>query len=85
MRLVDRILRPMFPKDYHADVQIMISLNSHDENVAPDSLAALAASAAIAVSDIPFNGPISEYQNAARSEYSNLLEIFSAVFVPKVN
>ena len=64
MRLVDRILRPMFPKDYHADVQIMISLNSHDENVAPDSLAALAASAAIAVSDIPFNGPISEVRVA---------------------
>ncbi|MEC7864000.1 MAG: polyribonucleotide nucleotidyltransferase, partial [Bacteroidota bacterium] len=60
MRLVDRILRPMFPSDYHAEVQIMISLNSHDENVKPDALAALAASAAIALSDIPFNGPISE-------------------------
>ena len=60
MRLVDRILRPMFPSDYHAEVQIMISLNSHDENVKPDALAALAASTAIAVSDIPFNGPISE-------------------------
>jgi len=60
MRLVDRILRPMFPSDYHAEVQIMISLNSHDENVKPDALAALAASTAIALSDIPFNGPISE-------------------------
>ncbi len=60
MRLVDRILRPIFPSDYHADVQLMISLNSHDENIAPDSLAALAASSALAVSDIPFNGPISE-------------------------
>ena len=60
MRLVDRILRPMFPSDYHAEVQIMISLNSHDENVKPDSLAALAASTAITLSDIPFNGPISE-------------------------
>ena len=60
MRLVDRILRPMFPSDYHAEVQIMISLNSHDENVKPDALAALAASTAIAISDIPFNGPISE-------------------------
>ena len=60
MRLVDRILRPMFPKDYHAEVQIMISLNSHDENVKPDALAALAASTAITLSDIPFNGPISE-------------------------
>jgi len=60
MRLVDRILRPIFPSDYHADVQLMISLNSHDENISPDSLAALAASSALAVSDIPFNGPISE-------------------------
>ena len=60
MRLVDRILRPMFPSDYHAEVQIMISLNSHDENVKPDSLAALAASTALTLSDIPFNGPISE-------------------------
>ena len=60
MRLVDRILRPMFPDDYHSDVQVMISLNSHDENVMPDCLAALAASAALSVSDIPFNGPISE-------------------------
>ncbi len=60
MRLVDRILRPMFPSDYHAEVQIMISLNSHDSNVKPDALAALAASAAITLSDIPFNGPVSE-------------------------
>ena len=60
MRLVDRILRPMFPSDYHAEVQVMISLNSHDPEVSPDSLAALAASTAIAISDIPFNGPISE-------------------------
>ena len=60
MRLVDRILRPMFPSDYHAEVQIMISLNSHDPSVKPDALAALAASSAIAISDIPFNGPISE-------------------------
>ncbi|MBT5859480.1 MAG: polyribonucleotide nucleotidyltransferase, partial [Flavobacteriales bacterium] len=60
MRLVDRILRPMFPSDYHAEVQVMISLNSHDPEVSPDSLAALAASTSIAISDIPFNGPISE-------------------------
>ena len=60
MRLVDRILRPMFPSDYHAEVQVMMSLNSHDPEVCPDSLAALAASSAIAISDIPFNGPISE-------------------------
>tara|TARA_B100001093_G_scaffold520511_1_gene617205 strand:- start:11024 stop:13198 length:2175 start_codon:yes stop_codon:yes gene_type:complete len=64
MRLVDRILRPMFPADYHAEVQIMISLNSHDPNVKPDALAALAASTAIAISDIPFNGPISEVRVA---------------------
>ena len=50
----------MFPADYHAEVQVMISLNSHDPEVSPDSLAALAASTAIAISDIPFNGPISE-------------------------
>ena len=60
MRLVDRILRPLFPSDYHAETQIMLSLVSHDENVCPESLAGLGASAALAVSDIPFNGPISE-------------------------
>lgn len=60
MRLVDRVLRPLFPKDYHADVQVMISLISYDPTVNPDALAGLAASAAIAVSDIPFNGPMSE-------------------------
>ncbi len=60
MRLVDRILRPLFPSDYHAETQIMLSLVSHDENVCPEALAGLGASAAIAVSDIPFNGPISE-------------------------
>jgi len=59
-RLVDRALRPLFPSDYHADTQVMISMISHDENVQPDALAALAASAALSVSDIPFNGPISE-------------------------
>lgn len=59
-RLVDRALRPLFPDDYHADTQVMISMISHDDNVMPDSLAALAASAALSVSDIPFNGPISE-------------------------
>ena len=60
MRLVDRILRPFFPSDYHAETQIMLSLVSHDENVCPEALAGLGASAALAVSDIPFNGPISE-------------------------
>ena len=69
MRLVDRILRPMFPSDYHAEVQIMISLNSHDPNVKPDALAALAASSAIAISDIPFNGPISSRVARIDGEY----------------
>ena len=63
-RLVDRALRPMFPEDYHADVQVMISLISADKNIMPDCLAGLAASAAIVVSDIPFNGPISEVRVA---------------------
>lgn len=60
MRLVDRVLRPLFPDDYHAETQIMIQLMSHDENVMPDALAGLAASAALAVSDIPFYNLISE-------------------------
>jgi polyribonucleotide nucleotidyltransferase len=59
-RLVDRALRPLFPDDYHADTQVLITLISSDNDVMPDALAALAASAAISVSDIPFNGPISE-------------------------
>lgn len=60
MRLVDRVLRPLFPKDYHSEVQVMIQLMSHDENVMPDALAGLAASAAIQLSDFPFECPISE-------------------------
>jgi polyribonucleotide nucleotidyltransferase len=63
-RLVDRALRPMFPDDYHADTQIAISLISADQDALPDALAALAASSALAVSDIPFNGPISEVRVA---------------------
>lgn len=63
-RLVDRALRPLFPEDYHAETQVMISLISSDKNIMPDALAGLAASAAIAVSDIPFNGPISEVRVA---------------------
>lgn len=59
-RIVDRALRPLFPDDYHADTQVMITLISADKEVAPDALAGLAASAAITISDIPFNGPISE-------------------------
>ena len=60
MRLVDRVLRPLFPKDYHSEVQVMIQLMSHDENVMPDALAGLAASAAIQLSDFPFECAISE-------------------------
>ena len=63
-RLVDRAIRPLFPSDYHADTQIAISLISVDENALPDALAALAASAALSVSDIPFAGPISEVRVA---------------------
>ena len=63
-RLIDRALRPMFPEDYHAEIQVLVTLISWDKNVAPDSLAGLAASAAITVSDIPFNGPISEVRVA---------------------
>lgn len=63
-RLVDRVLRPLFPSDYHAETQMTINLISADAEVAPDALAALAASAALAVSDIPFNGPISEVRVA---------------------
>ena len=60
MRLVDRALRPLFPDDYHADTQVMIQLMSSDKENMPDALACLAASACLAVSDIPFNGPVSE-------------------------
>jgi polyribonucleotide nucleotidyltransferase len=63
-RLVDRVLRPLFPEDYHAETQINIVLISADNEALPDALAALAASAALAVSDIPFNGPVSEVRVA---------------------
>ena len=59
-RLVDRALRPLFPDEYYSDIQVMISLISSDDQIMPDSLAALAASSALVVSDIPFDGPISE-------------------------
>lgn len=59
-RLIDRALRPLFPDDFHANTQVLVYLISHDPEVSPDALAALAASSALAVSDIPFNGPISE-------------------------
>jgi polyribonucleotide nucleotidyltransferase len=63
-RIVDRAIRPIFPDDYHADTQVAITLMSYDSEVLPDALAGLAASAALAVSDIPFNGPISEVRVA---------------------
>lgn len=59
-RLVDRALRPLFPEDYHAETQVLVYLISSDKQTLPDAYACLAAAAAIAVSDIPFNGPISE-------------------------
>lgn len=60
MRLVDRVLRPLFPSDYHNEVQIMIQLMSNDPEIMPDALAGLAASTAIQLSDIPIECPISE-------------------------
>ncbi len=63
-RLVDRVLRPLFPNDYHCDVFMTINLISADELAPSDALAGLAASAALAVSDIPFAGPISEVRVA---------------------
>ena len=64
MRLVDRVLRPLFPSDYHAETQVMIQLMSHDDQVMPDALAGLAASTVIQLSDIPFEYPISEVRVA---------------------
>ncbi len=63
-RLVDRALRPLFPDDFHAEVFVTVTLMSADKDTMPDALAGLAASAALAVSDIPFNGPISEVRVA---------------------
>ena len=59
-RLVDRALRPLFPSDYHAEVYVTVNLISAEKDIQPDALAGLAASSALAVSDIPFEGPISE-------------------------
>ena len=64
MRLVDRVLRPMFPDDYHAETQVIISVYSYDGSTMPDSLAGLAASTAIALTDIPFKAPLSEVRVA---------------------
>lgn len=67
-RLVDRALRPLFPSGYMCDTQIIINMISADPEVTPDAYAALAASAALAVSDIPFDGPISEVRVAKIGE-----------------
>ena len=63
-RLVDRVLRPLFPDNYHAETFVNVTLYSADENEAPDALAGIAASAALMVSDVPFQGPISEVRVA---------------------
>ena len=63
-RLIDRALRPLFPSDFHAEVFVTVNLISADRDIQPDALAGLAASAALAVSDIPFGGPISEVRVA---------------------
>ena len=63
-RLVDRALRPLFPEDYHAETFVTINLISADKDIIPDALAGLAASAALSVSEVPFNGPISEVRVA---------------------
>lgn len=63
-RLVDRAIRPLFPKEYQNDTQVMISLISAEEEILPDALAALAASTALTMTDIPFQGPISEVRVA---------------------
>ena len=63
-RLIDRALRPLFPSDFHAEVYVTVTLISADKDIQADALAGLAASAALAVSDIPFGGPISEVRVA---------------------
>ena len=81
-RLIDRAIRPLFPNDYHANTMLMVTLLSGDDEIVPDTLACLAASAAIMVSDIPFGGPVSEVRvgkingklkiNPLQSEMANL-------------
>ena len=63
-RLIDRALRPLFPEDFHAEVFVNVNLISAEKDIQPDALAGLAASSALAVSDIPFDGPISEVRVA---------------------
>lgn len=78
-RLIDRALRPLFPEDYHADTQVMVTLISGDKETQPDALAAFAASAALAVSNIPFNGPISEIRVAKVDGVFKLLPTTSEI------
>ena len=63
-RLIDRALRPLFPDDFHADTQVIVQLLSADEEILPDAIACLSAAAALAVSNVPFNGPVSEVRVA---------------------
>ena len=94
-RLVDRALRPLFPDDYHAETQVFIQLISADQSAQPDALAALAASSALSVSDIPFAGPISEVRvvrlegkfiiNPSRDEIDNAeLELMVAATIDNI-
>ena len=76
-RLVDRVLRPLFPDDYHADTFVTVNLISADKDVTPDALAGLAASAALTVSDIPFEGPISEVRVARINGHFKVNPTFS--------
>jgi len=78
-RLVDRALRPLFPDDFHAETFVTINLISADKDSTPDALAGLAASAALAVSDVPFNGPISEVRVARVNGQLKINPTFSEV------
>jgi polyribonucleotide nucleotidyltransferase len=95
-RLVDRALRPLFPADYHAETQVLVYLISLEKDSSPDALAALAASSALLVSDIPFNGPVSEARvakvdgeyivNPSISQYENAeLEMMVAATAENIN
>lgn len=76
-RLVDRALRPLFPDDYHAETFVTVELISADKDIMPDSLAGLAASAAMSVSDVPFHGPISEVRVARIDGHFKINPTFS--------
>jgi len=95
-RLIDRALRPLFPADYHAETQVLVYLISLEKDASPDALAALAASSALMVSDVPFNGPVSEVRvakvdgefvvNPTISQYENAeLEMMVAATAENIN